>query len=125
VAMGYVSWTCSIIFILLANSPYYLFASTILNGLGAGINITSQTYLWANYYGRSFLGTIRGVTMPATLVATAIGAPVFGYIFDFMGSYRLAWQILLGAYILAFSVMVLAAPPRRRRSALSTVASHQ
>ena len=99
---------------LTATSTFHMFASTILFGSSVGINMVCQTYLWASYYGRTFLGTIRGITMPITLLPIAAGAPVAGYIYDSTGGYELAWQIAIGMYILALLVMVSATPPRRR-----------
>lgn len=99
---------------LTATSIIHMFASTILFGFSVGINMVSQIYLWASYYGRAFLGTIRGITMPITLLPTAAGAPVAGYIYDSTGGYELAWQIAIGMYIAAFLIMASATPPRRR-----------
>ncbi len=72
-----------------------------------------QTYIWASYFGRAFLGTIRGITLPAILMASAIGAPAVGYIYDFTGGYALAWWLLIGIYGVAFLVMMSAVPPDR------------
>jgi len=102
----------SMILMLVATSAFHMFASTVLFGLSAGVNMVCQTYLWASYYGRAFLGTIRGITLPAALVATATGAPIFGYIYDFTGGYKLAWQIAIGTYVVALVVMVCATPPQ-------------
>ncbi len=74
-----------------------------------------QTYIWANYYGRVFVGTIRGITLPAILTLSAFGAPTVGYIYDFTGSYQLAWWLLIGTYIVGFMIMISAVPPQGNR----------
>jgi len=96
---------------LFASNAVHMFASVILFGFSVGFYSVGQSYLWANYFGRTFLGTIRGVTIPAVLVASAIGGPAVGYIYDFTGSYKPAWQILIGIFLLAALVMLFAKPP--------------
>jgi len=104
----------AVVLMLVATSAFHMFASTLLFGLSVGVNMVCQTYIWASYFGRASLGSIRGVTLPATLVASAAGAPVFGYIYDFTGGYELAWQIAAGLYVVAMFVMLGARPPRAR-----------
>jgi sugar phosphate permease len=99
---------------LTATSTFHMFASTVLFGFSVGINMVCQTYLWASYYGRTFLGAIRGITMPITLLPIAAGAPVAGYIYDSTGGYELAWQMAIGLYIVALLVMLGATPPLKR-----------
>jgi predicted MFS family arabinose efflux permease len=101
------------VLMLIATNALHLFTSTTLFGISIGTTMVSQTYLWASYYGRAFLGTIRGITMPITMLAIAAGAPVAGYIYDFTGGYELAWQIAIVAYISAFVIMLCATPPKR------------
>ena len=108
---------------LLASNAFHLFASTTLFGFGAGTNMVCQTYLWASYYGRASLGSIRGIALPAMLVASAAGAPVFGYIYDFTGGYELAWQIAIGIYVVAVLIMLGAPPPGTRSARLPDVRS--
>jgi len=112
-ASAFAGFAGAVTIMLVATSTLHMFASTVLFGFSAGINQVSQTYLWARYYGRASLGTIRGITMPMTLLATAAGAPVAGYIYDFTGGYELAWQIAVAVYILAFLFMLSATPPVR------------
>lgn len=95
-------------------STSHMLVSVVLFGLSVGINIVSQTYLWASYYGRTFLGAIRGITLPLILLGSAMGAPVVGYIYDYTGSYELAWQLLIGTSLAALLVMLLATPPKRK-----------
>jgi hypothetical protein len=98
---------------LMASSTGDMFASAILWGCSAGVNIVTQPYLWANYFGRTFLGSIRGITLPTILVADAFGAPAVGYIFDFTGGYESAWLGLIGIYLAAFAIMLSAVSPKK------------
>lgn len=112
-AGAYMGFAGAITLMLVTTSAFHMFASTALFGLSAGTNMLCQTYLWASYYGRTFLGTIRGITFPAILLASSIGAPVAGYIYDILGSYRPAWWLVIGIYAAAILVMMSATPPRR------------
>ena len=92
--------------------PFFLFASVILFGISVGANMIVTTYVWAEYYGRAFLGTIRGIVLPATLVTSGAGAPIAGYIYDFGDSYMPVWWILIGLYVLAAMVILGTRRPR-------------
>ena len=86
--------------------PFFLFASVILFGLAVGANMIVTTYVWADYYGRAFLGTIRGIVLPASLLTSGAGAPIAGYIYDYSDSYTLVWWIVM-ALCAAGAVVIL------------------
>ena len=104
----------SVLLMVVASQTYHMLFSVILFGLAAGTTIVSQTYLWAHYYGRVFLGSIRGVTLPFFLAAAAIGAPLTGYIFDYTGSYQPAWKLFIGVYFIGFLCILAAKPPSKK-----------
>jgi MFS family permease len=110
-AASFLGFAGAVGLMLVAANAVYMFASTVLFGLCVGINMVAQTYLWADYYGRVNLGTLRGVIMPAQLLASAIGAPTVGYIYDALGSYGPAWWLLICTYGVAFLLMMSALPP--------------
>ncbi|MCZ6535835.1 MAG: MFS transporter [Chloroflexi bacterium] len=97
---------------LIASTAFYLFASTILFGLSVGANMIVTSFVWADYYGRTFLGTIRGIVLPATLVTAGAGAPIAGYIYDAGGSYKPVWWILIMLYALAALVIINTKAPQ-------------
>ena len=88
-------------------------------GGGAGAFLPLMNLMWANYYGRASLGTIRGVFLPATQIILAL-SPVFaGYVFDITGSYSTAFFIF-GILFLFGMVAILTARPPRAPSGEST-----
>ena len=97
----------------MGSNAFFLFGSTVLFGLSVGANMIVQGFIWADYYGRAFLGTIRGIVLPVTLVGMGIGAPFSGYIYDATGSYILVWWLMAGTHMLAALVMLGTPPPRR------------
>ena len=110
---GFAGFAGAVTLMLMASSTTDMFVSAVLWGLSAGINIVTQPYLWANYFGRTFLGSIRGITLPTILLANAFGAPVVGYVFDFTGGYESAWVGLIVIYLVAFAIMISAVPPEK------------
>ena len=91
-----------------------MFSSTIIFGMSVGIGMIVQTYIFASYYGRAFLGAIRGIVLPIALVSAGIGAPLAGYMRDSLGSYDEAWWMVLILYLATAAVMATVSPPSRR-----------
>ena len=89
-----------------------LCAAAILGGGIGGIHLLLRL-VWADFYGRSSLGSIRGITLPVQIAGQLTGPLISGFMFDATGSYRLAF-FLVAAAAAAASVMVLAATPPRR-----------
>lgn len=104
----------AVFLMVVASHTYHMLLSVIFFGLAAGTTIISQTYLWAYYYGRAFLGAIRGVTLPFFLAAASIGAPLTGYIFDYTGSYQAAWKLFIGVYFIGFLCILAVKPPTKK-----------
>ena len=75
--------------------------------LGAvfGLQRTVSSVAWAKYFGRRYLGSIRGVTMFGAIGGTALGAYPLGLSFDHFGSYSPALNSLL---LVAGTIAVLA-----------------
>jgi MFS family permease len=82
-----------------------LYTGFFIYGVGLGGSLVLQEVIWATYYGRASLGTVRGLGMLITLGFGAAGAPFFGFIFDATGSYVISFVIfalaLLGSAFLA------------------------
>ncbi len=87
-----------------------LFAATY--GLTLGGTAVLSAMAWANYFGREFIGTIRGVTMPAQFLSNAVGPLFAGYVWDVTGDYRGAFTVFIVTPLLGAFFMWLAKPPR-------------
>lgn len=96
-----------------ANHPT-MFLAMISFGLGIGVLMLMQNYLWADYFGRRHLGSIRGAVMPVTLLSGGAGAPIAGYVRDFTGTYTPIW--LAAVVLMAVSALVLAFTPPPQRA---------
>ncbi len=102
-----------ILFSLAFDSTFGLFATAVSVGLGAGTNAVVQIHIWPTYYGRRFVGTIRGIVVPTTLIGVGFSPPLYGFIFDSAGTYVPAFWMGVGLIALAAALLASAAPPRR------------
>jgi hypothetical protein len=58
-------------------------------GIGLAGSFIIREVVWANFFGRASLGTVRGVSLFFSHLFAASGAPFFGFLFDATGSYHL------------------------------------
>jgi sugar phosphate permease len=92
-------------------------AFALLFGLVVGGNSTLEALIWADYYGRVALGTIRGFGRPFILAANALGPLVAGMLVDALGSYQVAYASFAATSLAAAVLVLTARPPRRARPA--------
>ena len=112
-AVSFSGFIIAILLMIYVSSAEMMFLSTIVFGCSVGIGMIVHTYIFAAYYGRAFLGTIRGIVMPINLLSAGLGAPLVGYLHDYAGSYMPAWWTLLFIYGSCSVLMLTALPPRR------------
>jgi MFS family permease len=108
-ATGFVLLAISSTLTILAADHVVMFISMIMFGLGIGGIQLMQNYLWAEYFGRRHLGSIRGAVMPIMLLLGGTGPPLAGYVLDYSGSYTPAWAT--SAVLMAVGAVVLAMTP--------------
>lgn len=89
-----------------------LFAS--LMGLVGGSYRVLDATVWAKYYGRLHLGSIRGATMIGAMTGTALGAYPLGLSHDLWGSFAPALRSLLVLPITMSVVLLMVGPPTRK-----------
>lgn len=98
---------------LLPPSDTTLLAGIVLFGLGAsGSQIVSEI-IWANFYGRVSLGTVRGIAYPVQTMFAALGPLIVGLLYDLSGSYQSSFAIMLAGCALSAALIQLARPPIR------------
>lgn len=81
-------------------------------GVAAGGHITLNNLVWPNYFGRLHLGAIRGVVLPASIAASGIGPPLYGFLFDAGMEPWHVWAVTLGSFALAGIAVLSARPPK-------------
>ena len=104
---------CGLAILLLSSSVPFAFLFAVVYGLSVGGTGVVQPTIWANYFGRGFIGTIRGITMPAQLVSVAAGPVMAGVLYDVTGGYTLPYQIFLATLVIGGIIMIFTRQPEK------------
>ena len=84
-----------------------------LYGTGLAGSFVLREVIWANFFGRTSLGTVRGLSLFFSHLFAAGGAPFFGFLHDRTGSYNLSFTLFSCALVTSSVLILLATPPRR------------
>ena len=87
----------------------FLFA--IIYGLNIGGSDLLNDSAWSNYYGRAFLGSIRGVVLPFQVISRAAGPVMSGLLYDYTGSYTTSLVIFVGTFAMGGLLFIVLKPP--------------
>ena len=90
-----------------------LYAGFFLYGIGMGGTAILAELIWANYFGRTSLGKIRGMGSLITSAFSAGGPPFFGLLFDATQSYKLSFSIFIGMLFASAGLSLFLRPPRK------------
>ena len=91
----------------------FIYAGFFLYGIGLGGSQVLQEIIWANYYGRVSLGTVRGLGLLITFAFGAVGPPFFGFLFAVTKSYTTSFVLFdIALLISAVSILFLRPPER-------------
>ena len=101
----------AMLWIFTISSTWQALVYGVLMGFTIGFSSNVNTVIWANYFGRRWLGSIRGVAVTCMVAAAAMGPLPFGFIFDRTGSYSLAILISLSLPLLCLITSLMAKPP--------------
>ena len=92
-------------------APWTAHLYAILLGLGQGIFTVMNATVWARYYGRDFLGEIRGSVWMAMVAGSSAGPFVMGATYDLLGSYRFSLWLFFGVVAVLAVAALWATPP--------------
>lgn len=96
--------------IFTSGQAYTIIAHNVIWGAAAGAYVTVNSLIWPNYFGRKFVGTIRGITLPLSIGASGAGAPLFGYLLGVLEP-EVVWTCSLVLFVTAGLLILLAKPP--------------
>lgn len=94
-----------------------MYGAIFTMGVGVGGIITLQETVWADYFGRVTLGTVRAIGRPFTIVSSAGGPVLAGLAYDIRHSYEVAFLTFIAAYVLAALMIVFTPTPKPPRGA--------
>jgi MFS family permease len=95
-------------------APWVAFVFMVLYGISDGFSLTLFGALWPEIYGLKHLGAIRAIIMAVTVLASALGPGVTGFLIDRGVSYP-GQLAAMGIYCFAISAVIL--PVSRRLAA--------
>jgi sugar phosphate permease len=98
----------------------YLYAGVF--GAGIGSMLTLLPIAWADYFGRTNYGAIRGVALPFQVLAQAAGPLVSGALYDWTGTYTLSLHVFTVLSVLSIAAALAAKEPRGSSHVNSTPA---
>ena len=106
-------------FLAMADKSAMLWLGVVFYGAGFSGMMIVQEVIWANYYGRLTLGTVRSTSLPLQVLIAGGGPVLINVVFDIVGSYRPAYTAFIGLYLLAALLVWFARPPKAKRFAQS------
>ena len=118
-AMSAAAIFCGVLMMMWAETALGAWSSAVVFGFGLGGVQSLIRVVWADYYGRTSLGTIRGVALPVQVLGQAAGPFIAGVMFDFTGSYRVPLSLFAAAAALSAGIMLAKRPPSRRNWAIA------
>ena len=105
-----------IVFSVQAGATFWVFAGFAILGLGWGGMIPLQEVIWASFFGRRYLGSVRSAALPFSLLLTA-GVPLAtSYYYDVVGNYDGAIITVAIANLISAAIILAIPRPRRPRS---------
>ena len=88
------------------------FLAAGLFGLGIGAVLTLVPVAWADYFGRTNYGAIRGLALSAQVLAQASGPLLSGVLYDLTGAYTISLQCFAALSVLSIAAALAARQPK-------------
>ncbi|MFH0847539.1 MAG: MFS transporter [Chloroflexota bacterium] len=97
---------------LMAKAPVFLWLAVAVYGIAFSSTQVTQSVVWADYFGRLSLGSVRSIAYFFIFGFGAIGPVVMNAIYDVKGSYQLAFVGILVLFAIATFMIWISRPPR-------------
>lgn len=94
-----------------AESTVLTLAVLILYGFGMGGTAPLQETVWASYFGRMHLGSVRAVGMPFSIAFGALGPLIGGVLYGQTGDYAAAFTLFSASLWIGAILVLFARPP--------------
>lgn len=92
---------------------HFTYLGFFLYGTGLAGSFVLREVIWANFFGRTSLGTVRGLSLFFSHLFAASGAPFFGFLHDKTGSYNLSFILFSCALFVSALLILLAKTPQK------------
>jgi len=104
--------TLGVVLMLDIRSAGQAFLAASVFGFGIGAILTLVPVAWADYFGRTHFGAIRGIALSAQVLAQAAGPLLSGVLRDMTGDYQLALEAFAVLAALSVVAALMARQPR-------------
>ena len=105
----------SLIIIVLAvqvKNDMLVYGAFLLMGVGWGGLVSLQEVIWATFFGRRYLGSVRATAMPFTFALTALGPVMAAGYYDRAGNYDNAFLAMAVCNLIAAVVLMVISDKR-------------
>ncbi|MBA4495079.1 MFS transporter [Paenactinomyces guangxiensis] len=96
-AIAYMAQLTVLTFFLSVESSHWIVLIALIWGIQNGVEQITLNVIWPNYFGRAYLGSIRGVAMMTTVVSSAFGPVLYGVAYDYFYGYK---EVILATMLL-------------------------
>ena len=103
---------CGLIWLHVASQAWMLFLFAVIYGFAHGGFFTVMSPTIAEFFGTGSHGLLYGIVLASGTIGGAAGPLMAGHTFDVMGSYRVAFLILILLVVLGFILIMLLQPSR-------------
>jgi MFS transporter, OFA family, oxalate/formate antiporter len=103
----------AVVYTVRAQADWLIYGSFFLLGTGWGGMIPLQEVIWASFFGRRYLGSVRSAGMPFALGMSASSPFLTALYFDKIGDYDGVFLAVAGFAFVAVVLMSFARPPTR------------
>lgn len=110
-AVGLVGSACGMVVLMNTSSVPMGMLFAVSYGVAFGLMVTSSQIVFADYFGRYALGSIRGAAAPFQMSLNAVGPIVAGLAYDLTGSYLASFIPFTIAYLVAAGALMVAQRP--------------
>ncbi len=110
VAIAFVGFLGMIGMLVFNSVPWAYFAAAF-TGLSGGGMFQLQMQIWPDYFGRKFIGTIRGYSTPFQTLAITLGPLFVAWAYDLTKGYTLAFVTFAITSALGSIIMLFNSPP--------------
>lgn len=99
-----------IVYAAATQEVWLIYGGYAILGLAWGGMIPMQEVIWTSFFGRRFIGAIRGAAMPFALALGALAPVLVALYRDLYGDYNLALMTVAGLNVMS-GVLIFFAPP--------------
>lgn len=101
-----------LLLIFLTKSLFFAIVFGVVWGIVGGFERIALSIVWPNYFGRKYLGSIKGVAMTSTVIGSAFGPLPFGIAYDYYGGYTEILFFMLIFPCLGIIAALFSPPPK-------------